>query len=105
MKWYHFAVKLLRYGHGVVLAALFCACAAPQLSEADLSDPGIKARMEEVLRAHKDLNLRFVTVDVHQKLLTISGLVESWEQRRKIDRLARQLKGPEAVVINLAIQE
>lgn len=89
----------------VLLAALFCACAGPRLSEADLSDPGIKARMEALLRAHKDLNLRFITVSVHQKLLTVSGLVDSWEQRRKIDRLARLLRGPESVVVNVAIQE
>lgn len=95
----------LRTASLALLAALFCACAAPQLSEADLSDPGIKARMEALLRAHQDLNLRFITVDVHQKMLTISGLADSWEQKVKIERLARNLRGPETVVVNLALQD
>ena len=87
------------------LALSVTGCFPSQLSDAELSDPGIKARLEERLHADRSLDLRYVQVDVHERVVTLSGLVPSWDQKRDIDRIARRLEGVEQVLVNLAIQE
>jgi osmotically-inducible protein OsmY len=71
----------------------------------DLSDPGIKARIETQLRGRKDLDIRYVTVDVTDGTATISGMVPTREQIREIDHLVKRTKGVEAALINLVINE
>jgi osmotically-inducible protein OsmY len=73
--------------------------------EIDLSDPGIKARIEAQLRGRKDLDLRYVTVDVTDGAATISGMVPTREQIREIDHLVKRTKGVEAALINLVVNE
>ena len=77
----------------------------PDLHEVDFSDPGIKAHVEANLHARPELNLRYVTVDVHSHIVTLSGLVGSRDEKELIDRIARQTKGVDQLVSNLAIQE
>lgn len=90
----------------LVLVSLGLAgCASTRLSEAELSDPGIQARLDERLRANRSLDLRYVTLDVHDKVVTVSGSVPSWENSRDIERTARRLEGVDQVMNNLVIQE
>lgn len=91
----------------VLLLALaaFAGCAGPRLTEGELSDPGIKARLEAEFQAHKELDLQYVTIDVHQKIVTVSGVVNTWNERRLIERIAYTLKGPEQVLVNVAIRD
>ena len=81
------------------------ACRSLQLSEAELSDPGIQARLDERLKADRSLDLRYVTTEVHDKVVTISGTVPSWENKRDIERTARRLEGVDQVLCNLVINE
>jgi osmotically-inducible protein OsmY len=103
-KLYHSFVKLLS-----LLALCSClvvsGCAGPKLTEAELSDPGIKARVEERLKADRTLDLRYVTLAVHNAYVTISGTVPSWENKRDIERTARRVKGVDQVMCNLIITE
>ena len=71
----------------------------------DTSDPGIKARVEAAMRGRKDLDLRYVTVDVVDGAVTVSGMVPTMTQIREIDRLVKRTKGVEAALINLVINE
>lgn len=80
-------------------------CAPPQLSDADLSDPGIKARLESELRQQKDLDLRYVNIDVNNKTVNVSGIVNSWDQKLKIERIVRGLTGVEQSLVNVVVQE
>lgn len=73
--------------------------------EDDLSDQATKARLEAVLRGRRDLDLKYVTVDVNAGAATISGLVPNGEQLRTIRRLTSQVRGVEQVLNNLIIQE
>lgn len=97
--------------HRAALAALFlalaglCGCFPHQLSEAELSDPGIQARLQERLKADRALDLRYVTVDVHDRVVTFSGTVPSWENSRDIERIGRRLQGVDQVLNNLVIDE
>lgn len=96
---------LRRAGLLFALPFALAGCFYQQLSEAELSDPGIKARLEAQLQAEPGLDLRYVTVDVHARVATVSGLVRSWNEKRTVERIARRLQGVEQAVINLVIQE
>lgn len=89
---------------GTLLTLAACA-GMPAGSDADLSDPGIQANLEASLRAQKGLNLRTVTIDVHSKIVTISGLIDTFENRSLIRRIVRETRGVEQVIDNLVIQE
>lgn len=80
-------------------------CAGRRLSEAELSDPGIKARVEERLKADRSLDLRYVSFAVHDAVVTFSGTVPSWENKRDIERIARRIEGVDQVLCNLIITE
>lgn len=89
----------------MLLALAVSGCFPHQLSEAELSDPGIKARLEDQLHADSHLDLRYVTLDVHQRIVTISGIVPSWDNRYEIERVAKRLEGVDQVLVNLVVQE
>ena len=76
-----------------------------QLSEADTSDPGIKARIEAQLRAQKGLDLRYVIVDVYSRVVTVSGQVLNYEDKSTITRIVNSVPGPEQVMINLIVHD
>lgn len=73
--------------------------------KADMSDPAIKARIEAVLHGRKDLDLRYVTIDVNTRVATLSGIVPSGEQLLIIRRLASKIRGVNQILNNLVIQE
>lgn len=87
------------------LASALGGCLPRQLSEAELSDPGIKARLEDRLHADRKLDLRYVTLDVHERVVTISGIVPSWDERYEIERIAKGLDGVDQVLVNVVVQE
>ena len=90
-----------------VLTLLVCAFGAcvENLSEADKSDPGIRARVEANLAAHRELDLRYVTLDVHSGVITLSGLVHSWDEKQAVEHIVNATGGFQQAVFNLAIQE
>jgi osmotically-inducible protein OsmY len=88
----------------LAVAALASAC-GENLSEADKSDPGIRARVEANLAAHRELDLKFITLDVHSGIVTVSGLVHSWEEKQLVQRVVNQTGGFQQAIFNLAIQE
>ena len=73
--------------------------------EVDLSDQATKVRIEALLRGRKDLDLKYVTVDVNAGAATISGLVPNIDQLRIIRRLTAGVRGVDQVLNNLIIQE
>jgi osmotically-inducible protein OsmY len=74
-------------------------------NDEDLSDQATKARIEALLRGRRDLDLKYVTVDVNAGAATLSGLVPNGEQVRIIRRLAAGVRGVDQVLNNLIIQE
>ena len=75
------------------------------LSEADRSDTSIKLRLETELGARKDLNIRYVQITVDQRIVTVSGVVGTWDEKEAIERIVRHTRGVEQALINLAVQE
>lgn len=78
-----------------------CRAAAP----IDRSDPGITARVKSELSSHSDLNVRYLDIYSHMRIVTLSGMVDSHEQKRKITQLVRRIPGVRQVVINLVVKE
>lgn len=92
----------------LALLVLLCGAASgcfKNLNEADLSDSGIKARIESALATEQELDLRFVTIDVHSGVVTVSGLVNTPRERQLIGRLVRNLRGVDQLMLNLVVQE
>jgi osmotically-inducible protein OsmY len=71
----------------------------------DDSDPGIKARIEATLRGRTDIDARYVTIDVDDGVVTLSGIVETPEQKNAIVRIARRTHGVQQTLDNLLLQE
>jgi osmotically-inducible protein OsmY len=89
----------------LVLAALAAAACTREIQPEDDSDPAIKARLELALRARKGLDLRYVSIDVNERLVTLSGIVPALEQLRAVERIAKTTPGVEQVMDNLVVQE
>ena len=88
----------------LALAAAFTAC-GPSLRNMDLSDAGITARVRGELKAHEEINVQYMDVNTHMRVVTLSGIVGSYEEKRQIGNVVRRVKGVRAVMINLVIQE
>ncbi|MBI5623936.1 MAG: BON domain-containing protein [Elusimicrobia bacterium] len=96
---------LLRLLAAAGLAGL-CACVGmPAAGDADISDPGILANIESVLASQRGVKPGTVSIDVHARIVTLSGLVDTWEQKEAIRRAAKDARGVEQVVDNLVIKE
>lgn len=90
----------------VCLLASLCACVGmPSAGDADISDPGIQANIETSLHSMRHINLATLSIDVHSRIVTLSGLVDSYEQREAIQRAAKETRGVEQVINNLVIRE
>lgn len=88
----------------VAALALLGACATTE-QEVDVSDAGIKARIEVALRGRKDIDARYISVDVEHGVVTLSGLVPAPEMRVTIDRICKRMKGVDTVLDNLLVQD
>lgn len=88
----------------VVLFALAGACTRSVQPEDD-SDPAIKARVEIALHGRKDVDVRYISLDVNNGLVTISGVVPAGEQIRLIERIVARTPGVEQVMNNVVVQE
>lgn len=104
LKCYHFPVRPLLLAVLAALAVGTSACRGT-MQEEDLSDHATKARIETLLRGRRDLDLKYVTVDVNAGAATISGIVSNGDQQRIIRRLVARVRGVEHVLNNLIIQE
>ena len=76
-----------------------------RLTASELTDPAITARVKAALDGHPELDIRYLDIQTHMRIVTISGMVDSWESKQKIADLARHVLGVGQVEVNLAIQE
>ncbi|HAH07772.1 MAG TPA: hypothetical protein DCM05_14825 [Elusimicrobia bacterium] len=91
------------------LAALLlggAACASRRSSQTlDMSDPGITARVKAELKAHREIDIRYLDVSTHMGIVTLSGMADSPEARRQITRVVGRVPGVKQLIVNLLIQE
>ncbi|MDE2142733.1 MAG: BON domain-containing protein [Elusimicrobia bacterium] len=89
----------------LLLMALAASACFHRTQDEDDADPAVKARVEASLRGSKDLDIRYVTVDVERGVVTISGLVNTIEQVHEISHIIKQIRGVDMLLNNLAVQE
>lgn len=87
----------------VALPALY-ACRT-KMTAAELADPAITARVKAVLDGHPELDIRYLDLNTHMRIVTLSGMVESRDSKQRITDLVRRVAGVRQVVVNLAVQE
>lgn len=97
-------MRPLRALPALLLLASLAACFR-STQEVDYSDPALRARIESALQAEPELELKYVSLDVHDRVVTVSGLVPSWNQKQRIYTIVRDTRGVDQVVLNLIIQE
>lgn len=95
----------MRHAAAALVTLVVLAACRGEVQPVDTSDAGIKARIETQLRGRKDLDTRYVTVDVVDGAVTVSGMVPTRTQMREIDHLVKRTKGVEAALINLVLNE
>lgn len=95
----------MRHAAAALVTLLLLSACRGEVQPVDVSDAGIKARIEAQLRGRKDLDVRYVTVDVVDGAVTVSGMVPTRTQLREIDHLVKRTKGVEAALINLVLDE
>ena len=96
--------RLLSACAALALATLTWAGGCATQQPVDTSDPAIIARVKAELKSRR-IPVRFLDMHCQSGVLTISGLVETYEQRREVDRMARRVRGVKQVVANLVVQE
>lgn len=69
----------------------------------DMSDPAVKARVLHELKADPSLDLSRVVIDVHVGTVTLSGIVRTEEERDRLRRVARRVRGAEQVDVNVVV--
>jgi osmotically-inducible protein OsmY len=97
-------VKVTAFGLLLLLAFAGAACTRVVQAEDD-SDPAIKARVEMVLHGRKDIDVRYVSIDVNSGVVTISGIVPGPEQIHAIEKLVRGVPGVDQLMDNVVVQE
>lgn len=75
------------------------------LAKLDMSDPGIRARVLAELKSHPEFNLRYLEVNVHVRAVYLSGMVESDDLKKDIQRTIAGIPGVRYVVNNLLVLE
>ena len=101
---YHFRVKATALVLLALIALGGAACTRSIQAEDD-SDPAVKARIENALQGRKDLDIRYVSIDVNGGVVTISGVVPEITQIRAIEKLVKGTPGVDQLMDNLIVQE
>jgi hyperosmotically inducible protein len=93
----------------IVLAALLvvsgCTSMTGQTAGQNVDDSTITASVKTKLVADKTANLTRIDVDTINQVVTLSGIVESADQKAKAEQLARQVSGVKGVKNNLQVQK
>lgn len=90
---------------GVLFAAASLGACARDLRHVDTSDSGITARARAQLKADLDINPRFLDLSTHMGIVTVSGMVDSTDQKRRINRVLSAVPGVKQVIVNIIVQE
>ncbi|MFA6093578.1 MAG: BON domain-containing protein [Elusimicrobiota bacterium] len=88
------------------LVLLGAACAFSRNSQKlDMSDSAVVARVRAEFKAHPEIDIRFLDVSADRGDVTVSGLADSWEERREIRAALRKVPGVKQITINIAVQD
>ncbi|HAM36249.1 MAG TPA: hypothetical protein DEB40_09600 [Elusimicrobia bacterium] len=91
-------------------AAILSICAAffgctRNVANLDMSDAGIKTRIETEFQSQTNVELQALTINVDNGFVILSGMVKSTQEKDLLERIARRTRGVEQVMVNVVVQE
>lgn len=89
----------------LLLAPIPLLTSCSQTRAIDMSDDAIRARILTELKSHSDLDLRLLQVNVHVRVVYLSGVLPTPDMRRRLSVVVRRVPGVRQVVSNILIQE
>lgn len=89
----------------VTLALAACQAMTGRTAGENVDDATITASVKTKLAGDKVSSLTRVDVDTNRGIVSLNGVVESAEQRARIEQLTRQVSGVSGVNNNLQIQK
>ena len=95
---------LLGVALSLMLSANGCTALTGQSAGQNVDDTTISASVKSKLVADRVGNLTRVDVDTTNRVVALNGVVESAEQKRRAEELARQVDGVRRVDNNLQVQ-
>ena len=95
---------LLSLALTLILSASGCAALTGRTAGQNVDDATITASVKSKLVADKASNLTRVDVDTTNRVVSLNGVVESPEHRRRAEELAMQVSGVRRVDNNLQVQ-
>jgi len=95
---------LLGLGLSVFLSINGCTAMTGQTAGQNVDDTTISASVKSKLVADRAANLTRVDVDTTNRVVALNGVVESAEQKRRAEELAKQVEGVRRVNNNLQVQ-
>jgi hyperosmotically inducible periplasmic protein len=95
---------LLGVALSLMLSVNGCTSLTGQSAGRNVDDTTISASVKSKLVADRVANLTRVDVDTTNRVVALNGVVESAEQKRRAEELARQVDGVRRVDNNLQVQ-
>lgn len=91
----------------VLLAAVTAGCQSltGKTAGSNIDDATITASVKSKLVAEKAANLTRVNVDTNNGVVSLTGVVETPEQKTRAENLAREVSGVRRVTNNLQVQK
>ena len=101
---------MTRYSISMILLATVlmiggCTSMTGQTAGQYVDDTTITTTVKAKLVGEKTVNLTRIDVDTENQIVTLTGIVESAEQKAKAEQIARQVGGVKGVKNNLQIQK
>jgi len=100
--------KLGRFLAAALLAAVAAGAGAGCLQNmptTDMSDAAVTARVKAELKAHRNAKVQYLDVSTNLGVVTISGMVDSAETRRQVQKIVYRVPGLKQLILNLLVQE
>jgi hyperosmotically inducible protein len=100
-------LKMSKLHGALLLAVLFafgCQAMTGRTAGRNIDDATITASVKASLVADKAANLTRVDVDTTNGVVSLNGVVESAEQKRRAEQLAGRVDGVRNVINNLQVQ-
>jgi osmotically-inducible protein OsmY len=89
----------------VTLSLAGCQATTGRTAGENVDDSTITASVKTKLAGDKLSSLTRIDVDTTNSVVSLNGVVESAEQRARVEELARQVKGVKSVKNNLQVQK
>lgn len=89
----------------VALSLAGCQAMTGRTTGENVDDSTITASVKTKLAGDKLSSLTRIDVDTTNSVVSLNGVVESAEQRARVEELAREVKGVKSVKNNLQVQK